>query len=207
MLYSTSRLQLSRLSSSLFQPSPKLINFTRAFSSNLCSTRKDKLSPFLRFQYTESQANTCSRPVLQNIGIISASAITVYLFKPHIRCEDEIPITETPSSSSPATSPPESILSLQKLSFGAVSGICVGIFVRKGLRFLAFLCGAGFVFVQYLHSRSLVDVHWNQISRKYDRFIGHGDRSIGNRFWNFLTADFQARSTFSLGFVLGLRIG
>ncbi|KAH9820654.1 FUN14 family-domain-containing protein, partial [Melampsora americana] len=103
--------------------------------------------------------------------------------------------------------PPESILSLQKLSFGAVSGICVGIFVRKGLRFLAFLCGAGFVFVQYLHSRSLVDVHWNQISRKYDRFIGHGDRSIGNRFWNFLTADFQARSTFSLGFVLGLRIG
>jgi hypothetical protein len=41
-----------------------------------------------------------------------------------------------------------SLLSVRKLSFGTLTGICAGVFVKKGLTFLAFLCGGGFVLLQ-----------------------------------------------------------
>lgn len=44
--------------------------------------------------------------------------------------------------------PAESILSIYELSFGAVAGICTGVFLKKGLRAIAFLLGGVFVLLQ-----------------------------------------------------------
>lgn len=44
--------------------------------------------------------------------------------------------------------PPKSILSLYELGFGTVAGICSGVFLKKGLRAIAFLLGGAFIFLQ-----------------------------------------------------------
>ena len=93
-----------------------------------------------------------------------------------------------------------------------------GVFIKKGAKAIAFLVGAGFVFLQYLRSQGLVVVKWNNISKRYNasinRRFGDGDPSnpvtvysIWNKFINFLTADFQSRATFVAGLGLGLRLG
>ncbi|KAG0142963.1 hypothetical protein CROQUDRAFT_661839 [Cronartium quercuum f. sp. fusiforme G11] len=162
------------------------------------------------FSFSPNKLNRVSSPAFRpppltnyrwlTVGACTSATTIAFLTRPIARADDK-PIVTRPGAVSP---PPESILSLQKLSFGTVSGICVGVFIRKGLRLLACLFGAGFVFLQYLHSRSFVDVHWSRMERVYDRQRGKG---IGERFWTFITADFQARSSFSIGLVLGLRIG
>lgn len=43
---------------------------------------------------------------------------------------------------------PKSIVSAYELSFGAVCGICAGIFIKKGAKAIAFLLGGAFVFLQ-----------------------------------------------------------
>lgn len=47
-----------------------------------------------------------------------------------------------------AAAPPESILNLYQLGFGTVAGICTGVFVKKGLRAIAFALGGMFVLLQ-----------------------------------------------------------
>ena len=44
--------------------------------------------------------------------------------------------------------PPESILNFYQLGFGTVAGICTGIFVKKGLKAIAFALGGMFVLLQ-----------------------------------------------------------
>jgi uncharacterized membrane protein (Fun14 family) len=47
-----------------------------------------------------------------------------------------------------------------ELSFGTMAGICAGVFVKKGLKIIAFVCGGVFVLLQvtagYLKYRQLV---------------------------------------------------
>ena len=43
---------------------------------------------------------------------------------------------------------PHSSLSGYQLGFGAICGICAGVFVKKGLKALAFILGGAFVFMQ-----------------------------------------------------------
>ncbi|PLW33383.1 hypothetical protein PCASD_13013 [Puccinia coronata f. sp. avenae] len=101
-----------------------------------------------------------------------------------------------------------SLLSVRKLSFGTLTGICAGVFVKKGLTFLAFLCGGGFVLLQYLHSSSLIKIDWRNWATRYEsRFWSRKDNSLAdtsppaksilNRCLDFLTHDFQYRSTFT----------
>ncbi|POV94379.1 hypothetical protein PSTT_16892 [Puccinia striiformis] len=88
-----------------------------------------------------------------------------------------------------------SLLSVPELSFGTLTGICAGVF--------------------YLHSSSLINVDWRTWASRYEsRFWSTKEprsttpsKSIVARFLDFLTADFQYRSTFTVGFFLGLRIG
>ncbi len=47
--------------------------------------------------------------------------------------------------------PPQSILSVYELGFGTVCGICTGVFLKKGLRAIAFLLGGVFVLLQVSH--------------------------------------------------------
>ncbi|CAH7669731.1 expressed protein [Phakopsora pachyrhizi] len=124
----------------------------------------------------------------------------------------------------------QSIVSLSKLSFGSLVGLFVGIFLRKGLSIAGFFLGGGFFILQYLHSKSLIDVNWPGFKNRYDSFISSliGTRDdVGNHFVDdeggdgggvelrrifkalidFLTQDFQYRSTFILGFFLGFKMG
>ncbi|KAI9637992.1 FUN14 family-domain-containing protein [Dioszegia hungarica] len=108
---------------------------------------------------------------------------------------------------------PASILSVSELGFGAVAGICAGVFLKKGLKALAFLLGGAFVFLQYMNSRSLVNVDWAKISSKYDETFGTRTSSgirapnvKGAYNWivDFITANFQQRASFLAGFALGI---
>ncbi|KAK4047196.1 hypothetical protein OIO90_006259 [Microbotryomycetes sp. JL221] len=116
----------------------------------------------------------------------------------------------------------ESSINVRDLSFGTVSGICVGVFIKKGLKAIAFMLGGAFIFLQYMSSRSFVTVNWNAVSSTYDSFITKhagpnaaaqtrqpGNRLAGvtNTFVDFVTANVQSRATFVLGMMLGLRLG
>ncbi|GAA6057239.1 hypothetical protein JCM3770_003817 [Rhodotorula araucariae] len=112
----------------------------------------------------------------------------------------------------------ESILNLRDLGFGTISGICVGVFVKKGLRAAAFTLGAVFVGLQYLSSRQFISVNWAALTSSYERFItaraGPPVAQGGNRlarawsgFIDFVGANVQQRATFVAGVVLGLRLG
>ncbi|KAK4050889.1 hypothetical protein OIV83_003311 [Microbotryomycetes sp. JL201] len=98
----------------------------------------------------------------------------------------------------------ESSINVRDLGFGTISGICVGIFIKKGLK--------------YMSSRSFVTVNWNAVSSTYDSIVTKhagpdatksGNRLAGvtNTFVDFVTANVQSRATFVLGMMLGLRLG
>ncbi|ORY89166.1 FUN14 family-domain-containing protein [Leucosporidium creatinivorum] len=119
----------------------------------------------------------------------------------------------------PADAPEaESIINLRDLSFGTVSGICVGIFVKKGLKAVAFALGGVFVLMQYFSSRSFISINWGALTSSYDSFITKragpsaaegGNRIVGlsSAFLDFITANVQSRATFVAGIVLGFRLG
>ncbi|KAK0525095.1 hypothetical protein OC842_005622 [Tilletia horrida] len=169
----------------------------------------------------------------------AGAALILYLTSAHtgpaqIHCEslinNNIPTSNADPKSlnnplNPDSKYPKSEVNLYQLSFGTITGICAGVFIKKGLKAVAFLLGAGYVLLQYLSSQRLVNVNWNAIGKTYDRFV---DRAAGEtgvssasvrgwkgsklqRIWNrlvdFLTADFQPRATFLAGLVLGFRLG
>ncbi|GAA5897089.1 FUN14 domain-containing protein [Sporobolomyces salmoneus] len=128
------------------------------------------------------------------------------------------PVDKAASAASGEYKEAESMLNLRDLGFGTVSGICVGVFVKKGLRAVAFLLGGAFVFLQYMSSRSLININWGALTSSYDSLITSragppasqgGNRVVGlwNWFIDFVGADIQSRATFVAGVMLGLRIG
>lgn len=52
--------------------------------------------------------------------------------------------------------PPSSKISAYQLGFGSIAGICTGVFLKKGLKAIAFLLGGAFVLLQVGQSTSLV---------------------------------------------------
>jgi FUN14 domain-containing protein 1 len=97
--------------------------------------------------------------------------------------------------------PPQSIVSVPQLTFGATCGICAGVFVKKGFKLVAFLLGGVFVLLQYLSSRRFVTVDWSAVSKSYDGAIATVDENgkivyptpqgVLNGLIDFLTANFQ----------------
>lgn len=63
-------------------------------------------------------------------------------------------VTSSTTAPAPAPSgkadslPTESILSPYELSFGAICGICAGIFIKKGAKLIAFFLGGTYVLMQ-----------------------------------------------------------
>jgi hypothetical protein len=61
-------------------------------------------------------------------------------------------LCETPVTPKPVVhdtgAPPSSMLDVYQLGFGTVCGICTGVFLKKGLRAIAFLLGGVFVLLQ-----------------------------------------------------------
>lgn len=79
--------------------------------------------------------------------------------------------------------------------------MCVGIFVKKGLKAIAFVLGGVFIFMQvrravrlstssvsqsraqYMASRSFINVNWRALGSKYDNAVDNaaGGRVAGSR--------------------------
>ncbi|KAG5727658.1 hypothetical protein E4T56_gene12298 [Termitomyces sp. T112] len=144
----------------------------------------------------------------------------------HVYCDAPWPVaTVTPDGTHVADNtslqdyppPPVSSVSLYQLSFGTVTGICAGVFIKKGIKAVAWFLGGIFVLLQYLSSTSLVRVDWGGLTTRFENKFHVRDTSGISRpptvlaLWkgllDFLTADFQPRASFIAGLVLGLRIG
>ncbi len=69
-------------------------------------------------------------------------------------------------------SEPKSIVNVYQLSFGTICGVCAGVFIKKGLKLIAFLLGGCYILLQYLNSQKLVQVNWSAINSKYDNLVG-----------------------------------
>lgn len=142
-----------------------------------------------------------------------------------VHCEPARPYATSPapaiSNNTPATEP-ESIVNIYQLSFGTICGVCAGVFIKKGLKLIAFLLGGCYILLQYMNSQRLISVNWSAINSRYDKLVGSAAgpetgsvsayrgstlQRIWNRTTNFLMADFQPRATFMAGLVLGLRLG
>ena len=169
-------------------------------------------------------------------GSLVAAAGWSALVSQQVQCESARPYVTNPSASAPfstkddttsssatTATEPQSIVNVYQLSFGTVCGICAGVFIKKGLKFIAFLLGGCYVLLQYLNSQKLVTVNWSAINSRYDKLVGSAAgpqtranatgfsgstaQRIWNRTTNFLVADFQPRATFVAGLLLGLRLG
>ncbi|KAG0705914.1 FUN14 family-domain-containing protein [Suillus ampliporus] len=134
---------------------------------------------------------------------------------PTIRCDSKD--TQGSAPALPQAPPPESTVNLYELSFGTVSGICAGVFIKKGAKMVAFFLGGVFVLLQYLSSMTLVRVDWDRMASRFENLLYTKDE-LGNKraptissLWrwvvDFLTADFQPRASFIAGLALGLRVG
>lgn len=69
--------------------------------------------------------------------------LTYHANRPPVLCE-----TPVPRPAGTTGQPPESMLNVYQLTFGTVCGICTGVFLKKGLRAIAFLLGGVFVLLQ-----------------------------------------------------------
>ena len=136
------------------------------FSSSARSSLSQKAgSPV--FSHASGSSNT-QRKASSSLLLLIAGGSSLFICqaaftKPALSCEATTsaarpyaepyhPSIQGPGSSrlsrandSPAV---ESSLDLRSLSFGAVAGICTGIFVKKGLKAVGFLLGGAFVFLQ-----------------------------------------------------------
>jgi len=157
---------------------------------------------------------TPSRPLLLN-SLASPTPATALLTPPLARndvVDDEEAMGDPALPDGPA-------VSFSHLSFSTVLGISTGIFVKKGLKTIAFILGGVFVLVQYLHSRNYLTTSfpsWTYLNNKYESTFDSlipPDQNKSNRlarlvnaFLDFLLADFPGRATFAMGFMVGLRM-
>ncbi|KAG6850525.1 hypothetical protein H0H93_012141 [Arthromyces matolae] len=117
--------------------------------------------------------------------VLSVAAVGLGLFAtaPRVKCDGEFKLPSTPPTVVPKANetrfacdptledyppPPVSSVSLYQLSFGTVSGICAGIFVKKGAKALAWFFGGVFVLLQYLSSASIVRVDWGRVATRFE---------------------------------------
>jgi len=63
---------------------------------------------------------------------------------------DPEPAPRQPSPAAATPPPPASALNLYELTFGSVCGICAGVFIKKGAKFVAFMLGGTFVLLQVI---------------------------------------------------------
>ncbi|KIY50951.1 hypothetical protein FISHEDRAFT_71254 [Fistulina hepatica ATCC 64428] len=158
-------------------------------------------------------------------GSIASVGLASTLAQSPVHCEDPHAAAESPPRNvehihefpNDLPPPPQSSVSLYGLSFGVVTGICAGIFVKKGAKAIAFVVGGVFVLLQYLQSLSFIRVNWAHIDSRFEQrfYIAQADgtanapsvRSVLRWLIDFLTADFQPRASFLAGLALGLRIG
>ena len=206
---------------SILKPSPT--SFSRPFHylSQPSTTTRPRLPPPIAL--TRPAPPRPAYGLYTTIGL-GLSFLTYHTYSPSrkVHCEDTLlGDRSTPKPEVGGGSPPaDSILSVYQLSFGGVCGLCTGVFVKKGLRAIAFLLGGVFVllqvsgrltsgrtstlmsaFDQYLSSKSIVSVDWARLAGRYDSTFGtktaqgHVQAPTVGGVWawfvDFVTANFQ----------------
>jgi len=122
--------------------------------SSLLSTLRSQSSPKLTNTWT-----TVPR-LLYTAGIGGIGlGLTTCGSKVHCDCEDFNalakainptlpPSAETSSTHPDLAPPPVSLISYYELSFGTVTGVCAGVFIKKGVKAVAWLFGGIFILLQ-----------------------------------------------------------
>ncbi|KAF9358548.1 hypothetical protein BGX26_001492 [Mortierella sp. AD094] len=110
----------------------------------------------------------------------------------------------------------EPLIDTKELTFGMAMGLCSGFLMKKLGKMMMLVIGLGFVSLQLLASNGYVQINWVAIERKFkSRFDVDGDGKVTSKDarhgfrWliSILTTNFQFKSTFVGGFVLGFRYG
>lgn len=200
-----------------------------------------RIDPRTRFQAVErprvvaasaSSSGSTARMGLMLAGgsIVAAAGLSAFTSQ-RVQCESARPYAtpsapvsvDTKGDTTTVSTEPQSIINVYQLSFGTICGVCAGVFIKKGLKLIAFLLGGCYIFLQYMNSQRLITVNWSAINSRYDKLVGSAAgpetatnvrgysgstlQRIWNRTTNFLMADFQPRATFMAGLLLGLRLG
>lgn len=102
-----------------------------------------------------------SRSLYTTIGSIGLglSFLTYHTQRRPVLCDTSITSGSGSLPGPAAGQAPESVLNVYQLGFGTVCGICTGVFLKKGLRAIAFLLGGVFVLMQVsLDSQRLASI-------------------------------------------------
>jgi len=132
--------------------------------------------------------------------------------------------------------PPGSSVSLYELGFGTVSGLCAGVFVKKGAKAVAWFLGGIFVLLQvcfwaafnlhrvywphylfsnlkYLGSTSVARVDWERAANKFENLFYTKDASGASKppnvlsLWNWLIDFLTADFQPRASFIAGFALG
>jgi hypothetical protein len=131
-------------------------NIAHARASIPLSAPKARCNPFPRFRQIHSgpgpiaisiprtASRSPSRLSLYSLGLGLTFLSYNSLRKP-VLCEAAVTPRPVKHDAGP---PPQSMVDFYQLGFGTVCGICTGVFLKKGLRAIAFLLGGVFVLLQ-----------------------------------------------------------
>ncbi|KAK3832992.1 MAG: FUN14 family-domain-containing protein [Linnemannia elongata] len=110
----------------------------------------------------------------------------------------------------------EPLINSKELTFGMAMGLCSGYLFKKLGKLMMLVVGLGFVSLQLLVNSGYIQVNWKKIESKFvDQFdvdrdgkVTVNDAKHGFRWlMTLLTKNFQFKSTFVGGFVLGFKHG
>ncbi|KAG0310914.1 hypothetical protein BGZ99_010468, partial [Dissophora globulifera] len=110
----------------------------------------------------------------------------------------------------------EPLINTREVTFGMVMGLCSGFLFNKLGKLMMLVVGLGFVSLQLLANSGYIQVNWVKIERRFkDQFdvdrdgkVTMNDARHGFRWLiELLTRNFQFKSTFVGGFIMGFRYG
>ncbi|KAF9585092.1 hypothetical protein BGW38_003935 [Lunasporangiospora selenospora] len=110
----------------------------------------------------------------------------------------------------------EPLINTKELTFGAAMGLCSGFLFNKLGKMVMLVVGMAFVSLQLLVNAGYIQVNWVKIEHKFkEKFDVDRDGKVTVRdarhafrgLIGILTTNFQFKSTFAGGFILGFRYG
>jgi hypothetical protein len=147
---------------------PNLLHARSALPGARCSPiprlARQTHSVTLSIPRTLPKSNNQSRRTLYTAGVgLGLTFLTYHSYRRPILCDAAVPRPTSAGSGAP----PESMLNAYQLTFGTVCGICTGVFLKKGLRAIAFLLGGVFILMQV--SCSMAYSKCNRLLRVWSR--------------------------------------
>ncbi|KAJ6596791.1 hypothetical protein DFH09DRAFT_1304597 [Mycena vulgaris] len=191
------------------------------FASSILHSRRFYFpSSALRWQLPVRSAQTTRFSVLKAIGAVGLGLGLSVAARPTIHCEGSRPASpvtappQIPDDEAEMGPPPASSVNVYELSFGTVTGICAGVFIKKGAKAVAFFLGGVFVLLQYFGSFGVLKVDWDSMGTRFQNLFYTTDPKTGSKAtptiysawrWlvDFLTAGFPAAGIIHCGLGIG----